>query len=187
MPQLTSAKGMSHSSFRFPNRRGNLGAARHAATSLIVAVTWGLQKGGVAKVLTEAAMELSQRYLVDSFMEKLWITVKVNNSLISSTERGDIAWLWKKVILMCSNDCRPYVSPCVLELPRSFLFLKPPPLTLFPIFDCDMLAIFSAELSTISLAVWLHIYIHTHLINKNIKVVTVFSPWRQRINLSLSL
>ena len=78
--------------------------------------------------------------------EKMWIILRVNNSLMSSTERVDVAWLWKKVILMCPNDCLPNVNPCVLELPRSFLFLQPHSLPFPPIFDCDMLAIFSAKL-----------------------------------------
>lgn len=47
---------------------------------------------------------------------------------------------------MCPNDCLPNVNSCVLELPRSSLFLQPPPLPLLPFFGCDMLSIFSAEL-----------------------------------------
>ena len=49
--ELTLVKSMSLSGSHCPNRRGNLGAAGHAVTSLIEVVTCGLQKDGVAKVL----------------------------------------------------------------------------------------------------------------------------------------
>lgn len=73
---LTSVKSMSLSGFHCPKRRGNLGTAGHAMTSLLEVVTCGLQNCRVSKVpaAMEAAMELSLQshwhYLVDLFMKK---------------------------------------------------------------------------------------------------------------------